>query len=489
MNIASVFIKIISKLNLFSKNKKSSQPILIFISSYTDTPVLSMLANKLMQKEESILFVMRSHDEKLLNKIKLFMPAFNDQYLVIEQEAQKLINPINQDNFSFEKIIKKYEKYDFCFNTFKALYLIQQKELSLSKKIIHQYKPKLLIVSEDGISANSCLIKAAIHEKIPVLDVPYGYGSHYDLENALYQRQLNKEELYSAEEGIGEAIKKYYPQWVKTGRFAGSLLLNPYFILSLEELDISIKNPWTVHGGAASKIAVESKAMLKHYLREGIPQEKLILAGTPYCDYLKTAIDSDSAYQKAFSTSEKIHKNQTSILICWPPSYHSERGNLCEFSSYEELTMAVLGQLTKIKSTAITLSIHPAVQPQFLELIKKTEINISEDYILDELPKHDMYVSCYSSTIRWAIAAGKPVINYDFYKFNLNDYEDAPGVLRVENFNEFQSLAKRLIVDDQYYQQLALLQKKHASTWGMIDGLNFDRIYALINQLTLTTNK
>ncbi|HBD9459317.1 TPA: hypothetical protein KLD74_003102, partial [Legionella pneumophila] len=116
--------------------------------------------------------------------------------------------------------------------------------------------------------------------------------------------------------------------------------------------------------------------------------------------------------------------------------------------------------------------------------IKNTNINISKEYILDEIPKHDIYISCYSSTIRWAIAARKPVINYDFYNFNIKDYSEAPGVLRAENNEKFNLLLNKLITDDQYYQQIALLQKGSSSDWGMIDGQNFARIYNLIKKLT-----
>ncbi|WED41903.1 hypothetical protein [Legionella cardiaca] len=475
------FIK--TKFNSFL-NKGKSKPILIFISSYTDTPVLSMLANQLIEKQENVLFIMRNHDEQLLAKIKLFIPNFTNKYLVIEHEAKE-ISPINENEIPFERIAKKYEDFDLCLNTLKALYILQYTELFIAQQLILKIQPKILIVPEDGISANSCLIHAAIQSKIPVLNVPYGYGSHYDLENALHQKQI-KGELYTAEEGAGKAVKKYYPHWVKSGKFAGAILLNPHFILAMEELKLAIQNPWTVHGGAATKIAVESQIMLKHYINEGIPSQKLSLTGTPYCDYLKTRIDVDKRYQEVFLRSEKIAKDKTSILICWPPSYHAERAEQCQYATYEELTITVISYLAKLKNVTVTLTIHPAVQPEFVKLLKEFNVKISTDYILSELIKHDIYVSCFSSTIRWAIAAAKPVINYDFYQFNLLDYQEAPGVLNAKSFAEFQQLANKLTADEDYYQKIALLQKRHAEDWGILDGLNFERIYSLIKQLSHT---
>ncbi|RUR20227.1 hypothetical protein ELY21_01540 [Legionella sp. km535] len=479
----TIIKKIIQTLNNLNKNLKNRQPILIFISSYTSAPVLSMLAARLIDSKEKVFFVIQKYDENLLKKIKKFAPGFTNEFLVIEEEAQKFTPTLSGNKLYFEEIAQKYNENDFSLNTFSALYNTMLNEINTSMKILSQHNPKLLVIPEDGISANFSLIKAALSLKIPILDVPYGYGSHRDLDNAVYEKQLNND-LYHTKNGIGMLVKKYYPQWEKKGNYEGTLLFNPHFILALEELGISVKNAWTIHGGYADKLTAESIAMYNHYINEGIQKEKIYLTGTLYCDYLKNIIDSDEKYLQAYLKSKKIDNNTTSILICWPPSYHNERGDFCEYSSYEELTKMVLNQLGKIKNVTITLNLHPAVQSQFLPVIEKTDINISEEYILDEIPKHDIYISCYSSTIRWAIAARKPVINYDFYNFNLKDYSSVPGVLRAEKNDDFNLLINKLINDDQYYHQIALAQKKSSSDWGMLDGQNFERIYNLINIMT-----
>ncbi|MDR9846571.1 hypothetical protein RJP16_15185, partial [Legionella pneumophila] len=90
-----------------------------------------------------------------------------------------------------------------------------------------------------------------------------------------------------------------------------------------------------------------------------------------------------------------------------------------------------------------------------------------------------------SSTVRWAIALGKPVINYDFYQFNLNDYDEASGVLKVSKQEEFEHVMKMFLEKDQYLHEIQAAQKLISADWGMIDGLNFERIYKEINKLTL----
>ncbi|MDW9141816.1 hypothetical protein SE938_03455 [Legionella pneumophila] len=345
-----------------------------------------------------------------------------------------------------------------------------------------KYQPKLLIVGEDGVGSNACLIQAAAFKKIPILDIPYGYGSYLDLENSLDQKSKN-EELYHSDEGAGLAVKDKFPHWVKKGKFSGSILLNPYFILAREELQIKLYNPWTVHGGYANVLGAESKVMFNHYLKEGLQPKKIVLTGSPYCDYLKTCLELNN---RNLETSNNHNlDNQKSILVCWPPSYHNERSKLCEFDTYEDLTSTVFKFLSQLKNVTVTINLHPAVQPEFKSFVESFNINISTSYILDELVKHDIYVSCYSSTVRWAIALGKPVINYDFYQFNLNDYDEASGVLKVSKQEEFEHVMKMVLEKGQYLHEIQAAQKLISTDWGMIDGLNFERIYKEINKLTL----
>lgn len=475
----SIISNFINRFLQIQSSAKEKYPILIYVYSFTEAPLIGIFANQLMNKDEFIIFVLPDNNEHLKVRIKSFIKNFNGIFIYLNSELL-LNDSITIDEAKFEQIENKYSIYNLDINNLKALYLIQLKEIAAAKKILEQYKPKILIVAEDGVSAYLPLIANALLSNVPVLDIPYGYGSHRDLENALAQK-LQKEELFSSDSGAGLAVKELYPQWVKKGKFDGAILLNPYFILAREELGMSVQNPWTVHGGSAIRLAVESRHMLSHYLSEGVQSEKLQLTGTPYCDYIKNCIDENNNEPVAepFETENKL-----SILVCWPPSYHAERSELCEFDSYHELTATVFTFLSQLKNAKVTLSLHPAVQSEFREFIAGLNLRISDAYILEELTKHDMYISCFSSTIRWAIALGKPVVNYDFYKFHIDEYKDVPAVLHVDNQIGFEDLVNRLLKDVQYYNEVCLNQKTIASDWGALDGLNFERIYTLINELT-----
>lgn len=472
--------KVLKKiLSFYYGDQVNRKPIAIYINSFTDAPVLAMLALQLIVKKEFIIFVLPEKNEKLVSRILSFINDFNGMFIFLSE-----LNINEKDNLDdrVNKLENKYKKYDLNFDTLRALYISLSQELSRSEEFFTKYQPKLLIVGEDGIGSNACLIQAAIFKKIPILDIPYGYGSYMDLENSLAQKRQN-EELYNSDEGAGLAVKDNFPHWVKRGKFSGSILLNPHFILAREELQIKLYNPWTVHGGFANALGVESQIMFNHYVKEEVQPNKLVLTGSPYCDYLKTRLDLNN--RNLVEQNSYNIDNPISILVCWPPSYHNERSNLCEFDTYEDLTSTVFKFLSQLKNVRVTINLHPAVQPEFKSFVESLNINISTSYILDELATHDIYVSCYSSTVRWAIALGKPVINYDFYQFNLNDYDEASGVLKVSKQEEFEQVMKLILEENQYFNEIQTAQKQISAHWGMIDGLSFERIYKVINELTL----
>lgn len=453
--------------------------VMIHISNQTSGRMVARLANYFNQ--ENFKIVITGDNEADLNGISLLLNK-NIVTHHVECNPYSKTEDLNEISYPVLKKISHIGMSKEDLNLITIHYKILKKKLNIARDIIKYYQPKMLIVSEDGISGNCFIIKAAHEKKIPVLVVPYGYGTSRDLENSL-EIKSRTNDLVMCDGELGKVVKKYYSQWVKKGRFEGAVMFIPAYIIAREELGLTISNPWIIHGGLANKIAVESKQMYEHYQRENIPEEKLALTGTVYCDLVHEEINK-SIYYAAYEEGRKIDSGgRTSLLISWPTSYHAERAHLCEFESYEALTTQFFSYLTQLKNVSVTVSLHPAVLPEHKELIARYVDNFSDEYIINLIPKHDIYISCFSSTVRWAIAAGKPVINYDFYTFNLPDYDSAPGVIRMSAFNEFQQVMRQLIEEETFYKKMTQLQKSVASQWGMLDGNNFARIRGLVAEL------
>ncbi len=351
--------------------------------------------------------------------------------------------------------------------------------LAAAIELFRKIDPAALVVSEDGISAPLPILTAARHLKVPVVDVPYGYGVQRDLELTLDSKQTSGA-LLRPRGLCGLLIKWLTPQWIKRGPFAGVVMFPSPYIVAAESLGMTLRDAWIVHGGYSRVLCAESEQMRDLYLSEGIPADKLALTGTPYCDTLLNAFAVLPAAKQALRQPRKIQPGRTRILVAWPPSYHSERSAHNEFPSYRDMSVTILGWLAAVPNCDVTVSLHPATLDADREAVKAAGVTLTDTYVIDLIAAHDVFVTYFSSTIRWAIAAGKPVVNYDAYKLGLNVYDAAPGVRTLDSFAKLKQTVTDLAGSDTAFGRAAEGQIAVAEHWGMLDGQNTARVAAAI---------
>lgn len=349
--------------------------------------------------------------------------------------------------------------------------------LAAATALVKRIDPAVVVVAEDGVAGPLQIIAAAQRARIPVVVLPYGYGTQQDFEIAL-DAKSSRGELEHATGPEGDAIREHAPEWIKQGAHAGALLFPAEYIVVLESAGIHLRNAWVVHGGTADRLCVESPQMMRLYQSEGLPTEKLCLTGSPYGDFVLNALQQDTAAGSAFRQPRRIGSGETRILLSWPPSYHAERGSASEFPTYLEMTRAVLNGLKQLQQVRLTVSLHPAVSAADRDAIASYGVELSSQYVLELIPRHDIYVSYYSSTIRWAIASGKPVLNYDAYKLRLGVYDSAPGVVTLASAGEVVARAAQLSSSGAAFADLAGAQVKVAPEWGLLDAPAMPRILA-----------
>ena len=353
--------------------------------------------------------------------------------------------------------------------------------LAAATAILKRLRPSVLVVAEDGVAGPLAMIAAAAREKIPVAVLPYGYGTQRDFEIALETKAASGE-LERPDGPCGEAIERMAPEWIKQGALAGSLLFPAEYIVALESATIRVNNAWVVHGGTADRLCVESPQMMRLYQSEGLSAEKLALTGTPYGDFVLDALDSDPEARAAFRQPRKISPGRTRILVSWPPSYHAERAARSEFETYLEMTRTVIDGLRALPDAEVTISLHPAVPADDRAAIEAMGVTLSDRYVLELIPLHDIYVSYYSSTIRWAIASGKPVLNYDAYQLELDVYDAAPGVITTSSHQHLMAKARELAADE-VFARVAGEQVTVAADWGLLDQRAMPRILAELDRV------
>ena len=118
-----------------------------------------------------------------------------------------------------------------------------------------------------------------------------------------------------------------------------------------------------------------------------------------------------------------------------------------------------------------------------IQYIEQWGVKIARDNTAALIPLCDVYVASISATIQWAIACGKPVLNYDVYRYHYNDYLGVDGVIAVEDREQFLAALRQLTGDPAYYREIAARQAGFAERWGKLDGRAGERLLQLFERL------
>jgi hypothetical protein len=362
------------------------------------------------------------------------------------------------------------------------------RQQAAAARILAESSARTVIVGEDGVSGNAALIAAAREADVPVIVCPYGFGSRGDFRNNLQEKHREGRLLILGESPSERLLAKRRPQWICRTEHGNAVMFPPHMILAREAAGWSMPDPWTPLGGGADYIAVESQAAREHYRREGIPAEKLVDLGSPYCDVLADTLAAHPDCDSAYRGSTKINAGRTRILISLPPSYHVTRPNTSEFADYAGMCRAVVEACRRVPNAECTLSIHPATQSDQRAMLARLGAKMADEWVLRLIPRHDIFLTSFSSTPRWAIACGKPVLNYDAYQFRLSIFDGAPAVKTTVRLAEVESELARLSDDAEFHRTAAALAADRGR-WGLLDGGNTKRVLEFASRVTQRKKK
>lgn len=361
------------------------------------------------------------------------------------------------------------------------------KRQRLAFELLKQLCAGVVLCSEDGVSGDLPVLSAAERMKIPVVDIPYGNGTAHELEFDL-SRKSSEGRLIVAK-GLPRLILSLLgPQWLKKGNFKDALMFTPEMIFAWESLGMSLRDSWIIHGGKSNILCVENQMSYQQYVSENIPEKKLRHTGSPYCDIIFNALRRKSNLALWPQQLSKAAPGLTRVLVSWPPSYHETYPGTNEFDRYEEMTLAIISCISQLPAVELTVSLHPACDAATRTLIENSGVHITDEYLLDLIPQHDVFVTYFSSTIRWALAAGKVVLNYDAYQIGIKTFDSAPGFVNVRTFHDFSQKISALANSDEYYLELKKRQIDNAPAWGILDGQCTSRIFDEVGEL-LTTSR
>jgi hypothetical protein len=336
------------------------------------------------------------------------------------------------------------------------------------KKLFFEYKFDLVIVCQDGVGGPLKILAEAHNLRVPSVIVPFGH----EPKGATFSTLSQAPTMIPIRGFIVNVLAGLFPRWVEQFGSERYFRLPPTEVIYHEFMGTSVPLPWTVNGGRATIALVDSQFMLKNYIAEGVPPEKIRLTGSIGHDAIYDLWRLSSLAKTKGDFSE-LGRGPVNVVVSFPPSYFPERQDYSEFSSYEELVSNWVQAIESYSTLSTVFQAHPQTSAADLETISKF-VDLSTSPIRELIAECDLLITTDSSIIKTALLLQKPVINYDAYGWGAALFEEITAVLQASTIRELREKIGQLMQTQKYAEVVLGLQAESAN-WGMLDGKAWER--------------
>jgi hypothetical protein len=281
---------------------------------------------------------------------------------------------------------------------------------------------------------------------------------------------------------LNRFVASRYPKWVYRHQDRDVLLLPAAEILVKEWLGLAPPQPWFDGSSNADAVVAESAVLLDRGVSQGLQTDNVVLTGhTVHDDMARVAARRAESLDEIYRELGLPAGRPLILTSIIPPYYGRERPNPL-FDSYRELVEFWFTSLAEVPGFNVIAVLHPSMSYEEMQYIEQWGIRISRRSTHLLLPLCHLFVTSQSSTITYASACGKPVINFDVGRYRHRIYT-GPGIITVEDKDDFLRELKRLTTDDSAYADIAAAQAASAPRWGVLDGRAGTRLLSLFDDL------
>jgi hypothetical protein len=348
------------------------------------------------------------------------------------------------------------------------------------KNLLHTIKPTYLILGGDMPGYDSALyIKEAKKLRIRSFIIPS------TMSNGKEQAEIYFPDChYHAANTSHKILALIFKSWSK--EYRGILLFRVPIgrLLAIKFFQIDVENPWTFNSTNADIVFLESRAMKDYYGAVGLTSKNLIVTGSPTCDLLYQVHADLNGIKTRLCAKYRLAEYEKVILLALPPDFFYVVGGRPQsvYASHAEVIDFFSRLIRSYQSVRWIISLHPAMSKVDYDMLELAGATIIDEPAYQLLPLCDIYLATVSSTIRWAIACGVPVINYDFYRYRYDDFEAVDGVLYAASEEVFHLFLEALLKQTAFFEAIRRQQKLSAIQWGQLDGQCCERINNVIQK-------
>lgn len=412
--------------------------------------------------------------EKIRSSLNAILLFDRDGYDVHDLFARE-IKDCQESGLQFAVLSRSHSRQigirflSFLSQVFNQLYSYKTKIRDL-QSFFKTHQITSIVLGEENILMDTFVYKKAFGKGL-VAVYPYTIPNPKEMAGGA-ARSASKDTF------LGKMLSLFGGRFVKKFDQTVFLLIRPYKILAMLLSGYFPSNPWVLNSDTADFICIESQKMAELYQQLGVQKSRLKAIGTLNDDILAELLEKKDSLKETFQKNYNL-SNKPIVLVGFPPSQFPLKS--AEHANYEELISAWSNSLKPFLSNyTIVITKHPRTTQSF-DSMARLGFTIAEEPTLDLIPIAHLYVACASATIRWALAAGVPVINYDTYRYRYGDYEEAVGVNNVYSENDFKKELDRILTDSSYYSEIAQKLSRSSKTWGVLDGKASERFIQLLN--------
>jgi len=228
-------------------------------------------------------------------------------------------------------------------------------------------------------------------------------------------------------------------------------------------------SPWILHAGFADKILLDSPTALSSYETLEFINQKIRVVGSGIDDTIYETFTQRKAIKRRLLKKHKMPENKMLLICAFPPDQFSVYTPAFEHKTFENLCGSWFEELGKISNRFnILIKPHPRLGVKALKKFETDSIKILDTPTEQLLPLADLYVACVSTTIRWALALGIPVINYDCFRYDYGDFYDAKGVMEATSQSQFRGHLNFFTPEN--LKKMTEVAYKDKANWGLLDG-------------------
>ncbi|WP_156402801.1 MULTISPECIES: hypothetical protein [unclassified Bradyrhizobium] len=413
--------------------------------------------------------------------------------------------------FGFRNVLARSKLLRYIYSTIRRLYLILRNPPSLLRQarswirrisilaiaaeliwarqraktlreFLRKIRPDVILLVEDNVETlSTTVINEGCRQGIPSVIVPFTIPNPLEPAKFYRHRKLNQ-----VNDFLSRLVVRIFPKW--RYRLDGQDLIRvPAFTaLALEALGQSSPAPWILNRGRAAKIALDSESQRDRYVQLGFPVSQLAVVGDIHSAILYRAAANRARLRLELMTKYSFVPDRPLIVCGFPPNqFGGEDDGQFEFSSYDTLSDAWIESFRSLGNRAnVLIRPHPRASADRFSSFAGGNIRCSMQPTAELIPLCDLYVASISATIRWAIACGIPVINYDTYRYRYDDYEGVGGVIHVDLLADFRVQLERFVDDASFAECVSRKQREVMRRWGVLDDGLSRRFAMLVNEVT-----